>query len=463
MTIAEAEAYTVDPVLIQTVQGYAAEIHYGAEHVDRWNRVLDSFGVIQHTSNMTATEAQTYVDKGWNRWVPVTAALVEIEKAATQPQTDPEPRTETEETDPQTNLADVDQTVIDAVTDWRNEQAAGTAHYERWDRVLAAFGAVNRNDPMTAQEAQTYADKGWQRWVAITDILKNVESADQPQQQQQDQPQQQQQDQPQQQQQDQPQQQQQQGALENPQYTPPQQQQQQQQANPVTQTLIDKVTDWRNEQAAGTEHYERWDRVLAAFGVVDRDDPMTAQEAQDLADTGLQRWIEITPILKAIESKPFTTIHDSCNQPRTECEFHPNGWIKNYTHTEDDVTVYGYTIPGLTSIIILDDKGNYISKEHKYGENRDTYTEYHPESTVIKKYVEYRGDGTAMYEKRDRDESAPGRDVLEIYYWDDGTTPKGLNYTGYGNTQNPSCASPSAQGVYCTSEYYFNKHLHPRQ
>ena len=446
VTVAEAEAYTVDPALIQAVQGYAAE--NGDAHQERWNRVLAAFGTITHANPMTAQEAQTYVDKGWNRWIPVTAALAALEQAAAQ-QTDPEPQ-QTEETDPQTNLADVDQTVIDAVTDWRNEQAAGTAHYERWDRVLAAFGTVDRNDPMTAQEAQTYVDRGWQRWVDITAILKDIEAADQPQQQQQDQPQQQQQ----------------QGALENPQYTPPQQQQQQQQANPVTQTLIDKVTDWRNEQAAGTVHYERWDRVLAAFGAVDRNDPMTAQEAQTYADKGLPRWIEITPILKAIEPKPFTTIRDSCNQPRTECEFHPNGWIKNYTHTEDDVTVYGYTIPGPTSIIIFDDKGNYISKEHKYGENRDTYTEYHPNSLVTKYYIEYRSDGTIMY-RHHNVYTTPNTYVQETYYWDDGKV-KGLDNSGYANIGQDICYNMlGVPKISCPSDperaYYFNKHLHPRQ
>ena len=283
-TIDNAEAYTVDPALIQKVQNYAVETHHGTDHVERWNRVLHAFGVIQHTSTMTAQEAQTYVDKGWNRWIPVVEALKELEKAATIQQQDttapvitlqgpasvtltvgdiytdagatctddtdgaisvsddsanvdtqtpnsytitysctdtsgniatPVYRTVTVEEPPtQTNLVEVDQTVIDAVTNWRNEQAVGTPHYERWDRVLAAFGTVDRTDVMTAQEAQTYVDKGWQRWVAITDILRDIESAAQQQSQQQ-------------------------GALENPQYTQQQDQlpstQQDQQLTPIPQ------------------------------------------------------------------------------------------------------------------------------------------------------------------------------------------------------------------------------------
>ena len=263
VTVAEAEAYTVDPALIQAVQGYAAETQHGDAHQERWNRVLAAFGTITHANPMTAQEAQTYVDKGWNRWVPVTAALAALEQAAAQ-QTDPEPQ-QTEETDPQTNLADVDQTVIDTVTDWRNEQAAGTAHYERWDRVLAAFGTVDRNDPMTAQEAQTYVDRGWQRWVDITAILKDIEAADQPQQQQQDQPQQQQQ----------------QGALENPQYTPQQDQlpstQQSQQQNQAiideyrqvktrAENLVDTVVDLNNiAYNKRVEYPDLWNQIRILY------------------------------------------------------------------------------------------------------------------------------------------------------------------------------------------------------
>ena len=51
-------------------------------HTDRWDRTLLTFGeTVADTTliKMTADEAQEYVDRGWERWEPVTAALKEIE------------------------------------------------------------------------------------------------------------------------------------------------------------------------------------------------------------------------------------------------------------------------------------------------------------------------------------------------------------------------------------------------
>ena len=51
-------------------------------HTDRWDRVLLTFGetVADTTLTiMTAAEAQTYVNRGWTRWIEVTAALRELE------------------------------------------------------------------------------------------------------------------------------------------------------------------------------------------------------------------------------------------------------------------------------------------------------------------------------------------------------------------------------------------------
>ena len=52
------------------------------DHTDRWDRALLAFGeTIADTSltAMTATEAQGYADRGWERWVPVAKALKELE------------------------------------------------------------------------------------------------------------------------------------------------------------------------------------------------------------------------------------------------------------------------------------------------------------------------------------------------------------------------------------------------
>ncbi len=79
---------TVDPALVAQVRGYAAETHQGQEHVDRWKRVLAAFGDDNGYTPMTAAEAQIHADKGWQRWVPVAAALAALE-AAQQPLTLP--------------------------------------------------------------------------------------------------------------------------------------------------------------------------------------------------------------------------------------------------------------------------------------------------------------------------------------------------------------------------------------
>ena len=71
----------VDPALVAQVRGYAAETHQGQAHVDRWKRVLAAFGDDNGYTAMTAAEAQTHADKGWQRWVPVAAALAALEAA----------------------------------------------------------------------------------------------------------------------------------------------------------------------------------------------------------------------------------------------------------------------------------------------------------------------------------------------------------------------------------------------
>ena len=69
--------------LIADIRGYAAETNEGTEHVTRWQRTLKALGetdtAFANLTPMTATEAQTYLDKGWTRWERVVTALTEIE------------------------------------------------------------------------------------------------------------------------------------------------------------------------------------------------------------------------------------------------------------------------------------------------------------------------------------------------------------------------------------------------
>ena len=262
----------VDAALVAQVRGYAAETHQGQEHVDRWKRVLAAFGDDNGYTAMTAAEAQVFADKGWQRWVPVVAALEALE-AAQQPLTlpavsvsagadvteggdavftvtaSPAPAAELSVTvtvaaegdfgvtagsrtvpiptagsatltltttgddtdepdgsvsvtvaagegytigdpasgsvaiaddDPTPTTAAVDPALIAQVRGYAAETWKHPEHVDRWRRVLAAFGDDNGYTAMTAAEAQTYADRGWQRWVPVVDALAALEAAPEP-------------------------------------------------------------------------------------------------------------------------------------------------------------------------------------------------------------------------------------------------------------------------------------------
>ena len=69
---------------------------------------------------------------------------------------------------------------IAKVKEWRNDPCCvhNKEHTDRWDRVLLAFGETVSDTtltPMTAAEAQTYADRGWTRWVEAVAALKELE------------------------------------------------------------------------------------------------------------------------------------------------------------------------------------------------------------------------------------------------------------------------------------------------
>ncbi len=258
----------VDPALVAQVRGYAAETWKHPDHVKRWKQVLAAFGDDNGYTAMTAAEAQTYADRGWQRWVPVAAALTALE-AAQQPLTlpavsvsagadvteggdavftvtaNPAPaaaltvsvtvaaegdygitagtRTvsipaagsatltlattgdDADEADGSVTatvnagegytvgspasgtvaiadddlppaVATVDPALVAQVRGYAAETHQGQAHVDRWKRVLAAFGDDNGYTPMTAAEARTHADKGWQRWVPVAAALAALEA-----------------------------------------------------------------------------------------------------------------------------------------------------------------------------------------------------------------------------------------------------------------------------------------------
>ena len=310
ITNATVEHQTV----IDTVTKYAGESHYGADHVDRWNRVLAGFGdATKHTNPMTAQEAQvnTYLFNP-DRWQPVAIALASV----------------------QNTLIDKEAALVTAATQWSQETKHGTTHVERWERVLAALDVAGYEDkmPMTIDEAQKFADKGWKRWMHVLDVLSTLETDT---------------------------------STDNGGDSTQQQ--------PATEIIIrpgfiNNLKTYVSETYHGADHVKRWERVLYTFGIdgYTADSKMTAQEAQKLADKGWKRWIPVTQALTDLEregmlrdvSIPLVT-HDSLtvqwwepyiqrNYTITVKEHASNTIIANQTVlTGASLGVSSYTVTGL--------------------------------------------------------------------------------------------------------------------
>ena len=78
------QVYTLDPQLVTDVRSYAAEVHHGADHVNRWKRVLEAFGVESYPELEPMTAAEGKQKYGTlPRWQTVIPALEAIEAAGT--------------------------------------------------------------------------------------------------------------------------------------------------------------------------------------------------------------------------------------------------------------------------------------------------------------------------------------------------------------------------------------------
>ena len=261
--------------VIDTVKQYAAETHHGAEHVDRWNRVLAGFGdASKHTDPMTAQEAQVNTYRfNPDRWQPVADALASVQNVVT----------------------DKEAALITAATEWSQEAEHGATHVERWQRVLAALGVAGYEDktPMTTQEAQKFADKGWVRWTHVIDVLNALESDT--------------------------------TSMDANADTDmdtnrigngggtgdgvsAQEVQPLQIQTPseiiIRPGFINNLKSYAGETHHGSDHVKRWERVLYTFGVDGyntADSKMTAEEAQKLADQGWKRWNAVVKALTDLE------------------------------------------------------------------------------------------------------------------------------------------------------------------
>ena len=134
--------------------------------------MLKTFGVEEFPglTTMTSVEAQGYADSGWDRWIPVVAELKIFE--AWQKQQQP-PQEQPQQQDGFT----ADPTLIAIIKVYAAETWKSTDHVDRWNRVLAAFGVLDHNSPMTSAEAQKYVDMGWDRWIPVVAELKALEAA----------------------------------------------------------------------------------------------------------------------------------------------------------------------------------------------------------------------------------------------------------------------------------------------
>ena len=83
--------------------------------------------------------------------------------------------------------------LIQKMKEWRNDSryCRREAHTDRWDRALAAFEERAPNKlgcipagtslaPMTASEAQGYADRGWTRWAAVVNAMRRLQNLAKP-------------------------------------------------------------------------------------------------------------------------------------------------------------------------------------------------------------------------------------------------------------------------------------------
>ena len=73
--------------------------------------------------------------------------------------------------------------LIAQMYEWRNDPryVGDKAHTDRWDRTLLTFGetvADTSLTQMTVDEAQGYADRGWERWVPVAAALREMESGE---------------------------------------------------------------------------------------------------------------------------------------------------------------------------------------------------------------------------------------------------------------------------------------------
>ena len=232
-------------------------------HTDRWDRTLLTFGeTVADTTllPMRADEAQTYADRGWTRWVEVTAALRELETADQQQQ-------QATPHQPPTVSAAIADTTIASESGMQTVSLSGV--FSDADGDSLTITAMSSDDAIATASVASDGSALTLTGVAegTATITVTAQDAD---------------------------------------------------GNSVRDTfdapvakryasLIAKMKEWRNDPccASNQAHTDRWDRTLLAFGETVADttlSAMTADEAQGYADRGWTRWVEVTAALREIEA-----------------------------------------------------------------------------------------------------------------------------------------------------------------
>ncbi len=172
----QMSTYAPSAQLVANVRGYAQETDNGQAHVDRWLRVLAAFGDDNGHAPMTAAEARGHAAEFWSaRWDPVVEALAALESAQASepaPETQPAPEPEPEP------VACVAPELRADVEGYSKETWEGSAHVERWLRVLQTFsGTASEGSKMSSAEAQRMAATYWaKRWDPVVAALQCLEA-----------------------------------------------------------------------------------------------------------------------------------------------------------------------------------------------------------------------------------------------------------------------------------------------
>ena len=261
--------------LIARVEGYAAETGQSDGHQTRWNQVLAALGVDNGYDPMTAAEAQTYADRGWTRWDEVVAALTEIEEAeqaaeqaaSTPPVASIDDVTVTEGGQARFTV-NLDKTWSDDVTlTWDTSDGTATAgsDYTTQASQSLTIAAGQQSATVSVQTTDDGDDENDETFTVTLSNPTNATLGDDI------------------------------GEAtitDNDDPPPPD--------NPYA-ALIARVEGYAAETQHGDDHQTRWNQVLAALGVDNGYDPMTAAEAQTYADRGWTRWDEVVAALTEIE------------------------------------------------------------------------------------------------------------------------------------------------------------------